>query len=200
VAVAQHVKLLGKPPYNVEWEKIYESEAAAAYAAVPAIKDCTSGGFPMAMESPNVFEVVVTPEETLFVFDTGDVRHIYTDGRSHPQPRDLWPTRMGDSIGHWEGATLVIDTVARTPGPITSLLPLAGLSERAHFTERVRRTGHDALEDLMTIDDPERFAHPWVLTFRYSRVTDSERMITVDCANDRNPVVDGKLTIAPPER
>jgi hypothetical protein len=91
----------------------------------------------------------------------------------------------------------VIDTVARTAGPITTLLPLAGISERARFTERVRRTGRDALEDRMTIEDPERFARPWELTFVYSRVTDMERMLPVDCASDRNPVVNGRLTIAP---
>lgn len=151
----------------------------------------------MAMESPNVFQVVITPEETLFVFDTGDVRHIYTDGRSHPPAEELWPTRMGDSIGRWEGEVLVIDTVARTEGPITTFLPVAGLSDKAHFSERVRRTGRDSLEDQMVIDDPEHFSHPWRLTFTYSRVKEIQRMIPVDCANDRNPVVDGKLTIAP---
>jgi hypothetical protein len=197
VFIGQHVKLFGHPPYNAEWETRYQTEAPKAFAAASAAKECTAGGFPMAMEGPNVFQVVVTPEETLFVFDAGEVRHIYTDRRSHPAPRDLWPTRMGDSIGHWEGDTLVIDTVARSAGPITSLFPVAGLSEHAHFVERVHREGRDALVSRMIIEDPERLSQPWELMFTYSRVTNADRMIAVDCASDRNPVVDGKLIIAP---
>jgi hypothetical protein len=45
------------------------------------------------MDAFEMFQVVVTPEETLFVFDDGEVRHVYTDGRAHPDKDDLWQTR-----------------------------------------------------------------------------------------------------------
>jgi hypothetical protein len=184
----------------MEWEGRYQralrARAANAGATVN-IKNCTIG-FPIVLEAPHVFQIVVTPEETLFVFASGGVRHIYTDGRSHPGSDDIWPTRMGDSVGHWEGDTLVIDTVARTPGPIWPSAVTADLSEQAHFTERVRMVDHNALEDQLTIEDPLRFERPWQLLLRFSRVTDLNRMIPWDCEDDRNPVVDGKLSIAPP--
>ena len=41
-----------------------------------------------------------------------EIRHIYTDGRPHPSADEIWPTPWGDSIGHWEGETLVVDTIA----------------------------------------------------------------------------------------
>jgi len=145
-----------------------------------------------------VFQVVVTPEETLFVMDHGEVRHIYTDGRKHPAEEDLWPTPLGDSVGHWDGETLVIDTVARTPGPITMFSPAAELGEQAHFTERVRRIDKSTMEDELTIEDPQRFLHPWTVTFRYTRAADLNRFIPYDCEADRNPVENGKLTIRPP--
>ncbi len=66
---------------------------------------------PLTMDWAGIFQVAVTPEETLFLFEYGEVRHIYTDGRSHPGKDDLWPTPMGDSIGRWQGETLVIDTL-----------------------------------------------------------------------------------------
>jgi hypothetical protein len=54
--------------------------------------------------------------------------------------------------------------------------------------------------DQLTIDDPLAFTHPWTLTIPYKRVTNLDRLIHGDCKeNDRNPVVDGKLTIAPPK-
>ena len=193
-----HSKVVGHPPLNAQWEQKYQAAVnnrAAMAAAAAAGKHCNTT-FPLTMDWAGIFQVAVTPEETLFVFEHGEVRHIYTDGRSHPGKDDLWPTPMGDSIGHWQGETLVIDTVARTPGPIG--VGPNDLSDRAHFTERLRRIDQNTLEDLLTIDDPLRFTRPWQLTIRYTRVTDLDRMLPYDCEHDRNPVVNGKLTIEPP--
>jgi hypothetical protein len=96
------------------------------------------------------------------------------------------------------GHTLVIDTVARTPGPISMFAPAAELSEQAHFIERVRQIDTNTLEDQLTIEDPVRFVHPWTVTLRYTRVPDLTRFIPYDCEADRNPVDNGKFTITPP--
>lgn len=199
-------KLVGHPPYNPEWERKYQAalnDPTAAAKAANTFKGCGSDvpasvrSFPNIMEAPIVFQVVVTPEETLFVMDHGEVRHIYTDGRTHPDKDDLWPTLLGDSVGHWEGETLVIDTIARTAGPITMFGP-AELSEQAHFTERVRRIDKNTLEDQLTIEDPASLVNPWTITLRYDLVQDLDRFILYDCDTDRNPIESGKLIIAPP--
>jgi hypothetical protein len=201
------LKLVGHPPYNPEWEQKYQAvlnNPAAKAALTNTLKGCGEGApafvrsFPNIMEAPMVFQVVVTPEETLFVMDHGEVRHIYTDRRPHPDNDDLWPTPLGDSVGHWVGHTLVIDTVARTPGPISMFAPAAELSEQAHFIERVRQIDTNTLEDQLTIEDPVRFVHPWTVTLRYTRVPDLTRFIPYDCEADRNPVDNGKFTITPP--
>jgi hypothetical protein len=202
------LKLTGHPPYNPEWEQKYQAALVAAKAAGTDVapKGCGQGApdyvrsFPNIMEGVMIFQVVVTPEETLFVMDHGEVRHIYTDRRAHPGKDDLWPTPLGDSIGHWVGHTLVIDTVARTAGPISMFAPVAELSEQAHFTEQVRRIDQDTLEDQLTIDDPVRFVRPWTVTLRYTRVRDLTRFLPYDCEADRNPVENGKFTIAPPKQ
>jgi hypothetical protein len=201
------LQLTDPPPYKPEWQQKFQaviSNPAAMQAMADSIKGCGPGApayvksFPNIMEAPMVFQVVVTPEETLFVMDHGEVRHIYTDGRGHPGADDLWPTPLGDSIGHWEKDTLVVDTVARTPGPVSMFLPAAELSDQAHFTERVRRIDANTLEDRLTIEDPPRLLHPWVVTLRYSRVRDLNRFIPYDCEADRNPLENGKLSIKPP--
>ena len=154
------------------------------------------------MESPvpdGMFQVLVTPEETVLLFADGETRQIYTDGRSHPKTQDLWPTSMGDAIGHWQGATLIVHTVARKAGPVAPIPGAADLSDQAQFTERLRQVDANTMQNEMTIDDPPRFSHPWRFTIRYTRVTDVDRMIVTNCTeNDRNPVVDGKFVIAPP--
>jgi hypothetical protein len=194
-------QLAAHPPYNAEWDARYRADVAntAALAAYAASSKSCSSGFPVVMESPRIFQVVITPEETLIVFDNQEVRHIYTDGRPHPPEDVLWPTRMGDSIGRWEGDTLVVDTVARLAGPIGYVAPMARLSEQARFTERIRMVSPNQLVDEMIIEDPVAFTRPWRVTLRYRRVSELDRLWPSDCyENDRNPVVDGKLTIAPP--
>jgi len=152
------------------------------------------------MEGPRPFQVAVLPEETLLVFESGQVRHIYTDGRGHPAADDLWETPLGDSVGHWERDTLVIDTIARlTTEPVTVNAWVSLLSPEAHFTERFRLVDRDTLENQLTIHDPVALAGPWSMTLRYQRQRNMRRMLPYDCdENDRNPVVDGKAGIAPP--
>jgi hypothetical protein len=209
LALFSRMKILGEPPYNAQSARRYRSErghTTGTHAAQPLVFAC-SMGFPLILESPvpdGMFQAMVTPEETLFLFQNGEVRHIYTNGRSHPKAEDRWPTSMGDSVGHWEGTTLVIDTIARKAGPImagNAPLPGANLSEQAHFIERLRRLDRDTMQDDLTIDDPVRFAHPWRLSFRFQRVMNLDRMIASNCTeNDRNPIVDGQFTIAPPRQ
>ncbi|HEY6922208.1 MAG TPA: hypothetical protein VI653_01975 [Steroidobacteraceae bacterium] len=197
----QGLQLIREPPYNTEWRRKYVagmSDTAALAAKSASFKVC-SRGFPALMEAAWMFQVVIVPEETLLVFENGQARHVYTDGRPHPASEDSWPTRLGDSIGRWEGDILVVDTIARTPTePIAPRAWLSMLSEQAHFTERLRLAGRDELIDELTIEDPVALARPWRITLKFQRVAQLNRLTPYDCTeNDRNPVVDGKLTIAP---
>ena len=196
-SIARYFKLAGEPPYRPEWQRAHP--AAARSTTTPG-KMCGNMPFPAVLELPSVFQVLITPEETVFLYEDGDVRHIYTDGRPHPKQEDLWPTERGDSIGHWEGTTLVIDTIEVKPGPILpfSFFPSADLSEQAHFTERVRLLGPDSMQDDLTIEDPLRFAHPWRVSIDWTRVH-QDRMLPWNCEDDRNPIVNGKITIGPPK-
>lgn len=197
--------LQDRPPYNAEWEEKIPPVAPPLASQDPlpsTAKICAPAGFPAAMGQPvpdTPFEFLVTPEQTLFVASDRTIRHIYTDGRAHPGGAELWPTTEGHSIGRWQGQTLVVDTIARTAGPVTAIPGSAIVGEKAHFTEKLRLLDHDTLQNEMTIEDPERLARPWRIVIRYQRVRDMDRMIPVDCLeNDRNPVVEGKIVIAPP--
>jgi hypothetical protein len=74
------------------------------------------------------------------------------------------------------------------------------LSEQVQITERIRALDKNTLEDQMTIIDPVTLAHPWVLMIKYHHVSNMPHILDRECTeNDRNPVVDGKFTIAPPK-
>ena len=152
-----NLQLLKAPPYNPDWNNRYLAgvqDKAMMDARNATLRACTRS-FPALMEAPWQFQVAALPEETLVVFENGQVRHVYTDGRPHPSGDDIWPTPLGDSIGHWEGDTLVIDTVARdSTEPLAPRAWVSVLSDGAHFTERMRLVDANTLEDRMRIDDP----------------------------------------------
>jgi hypothetical protein len=189
----------GRPHYTAEGERQFRSFFEKG--PPPDQKACRFG-FPFLMlESPLFFEVLITPRETAMIFSGREVRHIYTDGRKHPTPEELWPTPWGDSVGHWEGDTLVIDTVSTDTRVIavynasTFGAPVALLSDGVHYVERVRMLKSGMLEDQMTVYD-SLFSEPWHITHRYQHADGVNRMIHEDCeGNERNPVVDGKFTL-----
>ena len=91
---------------------------------------------------------------------------------------------MGDSVGHWEGDTLVVDTVgfnARTelPGAFRH-------SEALHVVERFHRTDLDHLQWEATIEDPNVFAQPWRLTRTFPLRTDLDKVDEYVCENNKD--------------
>jgi len=175
---------------------------------------CTFG-YPLIMlDSPLMFEILPTPKETVLIFSSREVRHVYTDGRPHTPPDELWATPWGDSIGHWEGQTLVIDTIAvKSPftgsesedvpvmafGDVEGEQTITVLSTKAHYIERIRMIDKGHLEDQITVIDPTHLTAPWHVKRLYERVAHINRMVYEDCeGEERNPVVNGHFTLAPP--
>ena len=195
-----------KPAFTPEYQAKFDAirkEVVAAVAADPNHPPmthqplCGAPPFPATL-TPGMYEWLITPEETDFISTVGAVRHIYTDGRSHPPKDELWPTLMGDSIGHWEGDTLVIDTIATKQRLYTGELSgfFFPMSDQLHFTERVRMIDRDHMQIDYTVEDPVALTKPIHATIVHSRVTDFNRMVEEeDCEeNERDPVVNGRFT------
>lgn len=123
------------------------------------ILNCAPPGVPRIMLIPFPMQIVQTPSEVIMLFEYDHfVRHIFLDRREHPRNTNFsW---MGDSIGHWEGDTLVVDTTGLND---KTWLDQVGHphSDSLHVVERIRRVDHDTLEDDLTIDDPRAYAKPW---------------------------------------
>jgi hypothetical protein len=131
--------------------------------------NCIPPGMPGIMTWPYPFEFLYSPGRvTIAIESDSQVRRIYTDGRGHPADPD--PAYNGDSVGHWEGDTLVVDTVALNPA--SEIAPGVGHSDQARITERIRKTGPDQLEIATTITDPKVLARPWTKTTTYLRHRD----------------------------
>ncbi|MET0281360.1 MAG: hypothetical protein ABW278_09600 [Steroidobacteraceae bacterium] len=187
---------IASAPWNERQRAWMQAELPGIWAA-DARRRAQGWGYPLMMEGVAPMQFIVTPRETLILNFYRDLRHVYTDGRALPAAEDRWPTPWGDSIGHWEGDTLVIETVSVRNGSVLPL-PLPPLTPEARFSERLRQTGPDTMELAMTIEDPAVLTGPWELKFLYKRAAGIDRLIHDIADNDRSQVDGEGLTIAPP--
>lgn len=180
-----------KAPWNAEGQR-----RIAEVMAGQGGRKGLGWGFPLMMNSSTPLQVLITPEEVLIVNAYNETRHIYTDGRPMPPLEDLWPTVTGTSIGHWEGDTLVIETIMVT-NPNLFFQGNPPLSEEARYVERIRLDG-DRLRSDVTIEDPVTLSGPWHASLSWVRDEGFDRMILVDWNNDRTGLDGNVNTIEPP--
>jgi hypothetical protein len=149
----------GELPMTPWGEALYKERQATNGKDDPEAR-CLPTGVPR--RDPYPFKIVQAPSLVLILFE-GNVhsyRQIFLD-RSHP--KDLEKNWWGDSIGHWEGDTLVVDTVGLND---KTWLDLDGHphSDQLHVTERYTRPDAGHISIQFTLDDPIAYSHPWSVT------------------------------------
>jgi hypothetical protein len=185
---------------DIPWNEASAAKLKAELERNPGlqVEPAAGWGYPLMMDGAPPLQFVITPEETLIFNTYRDLRHIYTDGRPHPRDEDRWPTTWGDSVGHWEGDTLVIDTVSvREPNKYFGIV--AWLSDQAHYTERLRMVSPDRIEGDMTIEDPATLSRTWVVKLTYKRAQGWDRLIHDAYNNDRTGFDGDYYTIEGPK-
>lgn len=166
-------------PYRPDWQAKYaQARQNTAHVRDTLDRFCYAG-VPRVMSADADFMLFVTPEETQLQGARHDIRHLWTDGRPHPPADELWPLTWGESIGRWEGQTLVVQTVSLKGGQWLDPTG-ATLSDAARVTERIRLLGKDRLENRITIVDDTALTRPWTYTRTYRR-TGAGDLQEVDC-------------------
>jgi hypothetical protein len=125
---------------------------------------CLPHGIPRLMYVPLPMQIFQVPDEVLIYVEAGNqLRQIHMN-RGHRD--DIGPTYNGDSVGKWDGDTLVVDTIGFND---VTWLDHAGLphSDALHVVERIRRVDHDTLVDDFTVDDPKAYTRPWKASQTY---------------------------------
>jgi len=125
---------------------------------------CLPHGVPRIMFVPLPMEVFQIPGRVMIEQESlNELRQIHLD---RPHLKDPDPSFNGDSVGKWEGNTLVVDTIGFND---VTWLDHVGLphSDQLHVTERIRRVDHDTLQDDFTIEDPKTFTKPWTTSQGY---------------------------------
>jgi hypothetical protein len=165
-----------------QWKK----DADANHGAGKKVGDnCTPPGMPYIMGVGQYpIEFFFTPGRVTIHHEAWmQWRSIYTDGRGHA---DGEPSFYGDSIGKWEGDTLVVETVgikATVP-----LMPGMYHSDKVKITERMHLDGKDPnrLVVELTVSDPEALAKPYTNVYTFSRSREFGLLEFICAENDRN--------------
>jgi hypothetical protein len=176
-----------EPPLMPWAQDVYKS-AKPGYGprATPDSEDpiltCMPPGVPRIMLIPFPLQIIQTPGEVVMLFEYDHyVRHIYLDRREHP--KEIEPNWMGDSIGWWQGNTLVVDTTGLND---KTWLDQVGHphSDALHVVERISRLDRDTLQDNLTIDDPKAYKNSWTGQ-QVFKLRPSWHLLEYVCAADR---------------
>jgi hypothetical protein len=160
--------------------------AAEGKAYHDDIGACWPAGLPIIMT--RVWPIAMIQKPTVIYMISGfmnSVRIIYLDGRKHTDPDIVIPSFNGESIGHWENDTLVVDTTAFVDNHhwIDNGVPA---SDQLHVVERMRLINQGAtLEIEYSMTDPKNWEGEWKWTKRWRRVDDQE-ITEATCLPDLN--------------
>src|SRR5262249_49787507 len=137
---------------------------------------------PQSWGVPYQFQIIQSANYVAIFHEyPGTFRIIPTDGSPHTVDPD--PSWMGDSVGHWEGDTLVVDTIG-----FNDKTELQGYrhTEDLHMIERFRRTDFDTIQYELTIEDKIVFEKPWTTTRTFGLRSDLRRIDEFICENNRD--------------
>jgi hypothetical protein len=157
------------PEYLAKWEAMRESRMAGNSESDPNA-NCLSAGMPGMMSMGYGMELQQTADKITMYGELNDVyRRIFLDGRVPTQRTLDDPTFGGYSVGHWEGDTLVVNTVAIREDTLLDLF--SPHSDQLSVQERIRVTAPGILEDRLTATDPKALLEPFTQVRTYRKAS-----------------------------
>jgi hypothetical protein len=168
-------RFLPMPKLKPAAQKLYD-EAGKAAKEGKAFNDvtghCWPPGLPIMMTRVWPIQMIQLPTAVVMISNfENQIRWVFTDGRKHSDPNIYVPSYNGESIGHWEGKTLIIDTtnVETKQHFIDRSVPI---SDKFHVVEYITlKDNGNVLSDEFHMTDPENWEGEWVSTKTYRRQT-----------------------------
>jgi hypothetical protein len=176
-----------KKRYEVERAKV---AANPQYEIPEKSNNCEPPGMPTMMTMPYSLEFVFAPGKIVVNQEAEMmVRHVFTDGRPLPAKEEIDPNYFGYSVGHWEGDTLVVDTVGTRAGQRLGEPGITN-SDKLSINERIYldQDNTNLLHLDYTFTDPDVLAQPWHRTHIFRRDRTWEILEYVCDENNRHPV------------
>jgi len=183
-----HVAKLGMPagtgvvvgneiPYQA-WAAERKTQNLRTRRTSDPVAQCYMPGVPRIMYLNFPFQIFQTSAAIAMTFEWSHIhRLIYTDGSQHPDDLEFW---MGDSRGHWEGDTLVVDVTNHND---KTWLDMAGNfhTDALRVIEKYRLRDADTIQYDATIEDAKAFTKPWTISMPLHRQRDAVRLLEYPC-------------------
>jgi hypothetical protein len=143
---------------------------------------CHLPGVPRAVYTPFPWQIIQKPGLVVFLYEyPHGIRIVHTDGsHQHPTGRDVLNTWMGDSVGHWEGDTLVVDANGFND---QTWLDMSGNfhSDQLHVVERYTPVDAKTIDYEATLDDPKVYTKPWTMKFSIRAEEEGRDIMEFEC-------------------
>jgi hypothetical protein len=182
-----------KPWVKARMKKDNDEVLAGKIAFTPG-SSCMPAGVPsfMAYGGPNPLYFLQTPKEVwMIVSSNQQIRRVYLDVPHSTNPKPSW---YGESVGHYEGNTLVVDTIGQNDKTFVDVYRTPH-TENLHVVERWRIVNDGRMmEATFTVDDPDAFNQPWSGMRRYRRV--QQGMSEDICAENNQHLFDYHIPVA----
>jgi hypothetical protein len=191
-----------KGPYLKEWQDRVRAAREADARGQPLATGnthCLPDGMPLMMSAVFPLEILQSRGQVTIIEEAyTQVRRILLD-RPQKALDDVEPGFYGHSVGHWEGTTLVVDTIGIKENVRYQNAPH---SREMRIKERIRLVAPDVLWDEITVDDPVTLEKPWMVTYAYRRMP-TYTLLEYVCEDNREYADDNgvqKIRINPPEK
>jgi hypothetical protein len=174
------------PAARTEWLRHIQAEKDGSPIG-DAPTRCYPHGVPRIVASPYPIQIVQTPGLLTILHEVGhNIRYVHMD---QEHPKDVKRSFLGHSVGHWDGDTLVVDTVGFNGYNDLTTLDRAGLPKSADFklTEKYHLiNGGKQLEATFTIEDPKYYTKAWSARQVFDRQDPNTEFAEYVCT-DKNP-------------
>jgi hypothetical protein len=182
------VKELPFTPWGKQQWQSYDAEKGD-YAG-----SCLPFGLLRSVGGPHPIQIIQNDKYIAMLYEQNSWFHVTPiDGRPHP--KDPEPTWFGDSVGRWDGDTLIIDTIAFNGKTKIDTIGHPH-SDQLHTIERFRRTDLGHIDYVLTIDDPKTYTKPWDSVRTWTLRPEWEIM-EYSCEENNKSLKEGR--IKPPE-
>jgi hypothetical protein len=140
------------------------------------------GGYPIQIVQYGKYIALLFEQSTWF--------HVVAMDRDHP--KNLEPTWFGDSVGKWDGDTLVVDTIGFNG---KTRLDTIGHphTDQMHLVERFRLTDPEHIAYEVTVDDPKAYTKPWKNTRTFWRMKPGQELIEYSCEENNRDFLQGHI-------
>jgi len=154
---------------------------------------CLPWGYVRSWGTPYPIEFIQNSNRLAILFEQNNMFHVVpTDGRDHPKNLEL--TWLGNSVGKWDGDTLVIDTIGSNGQTWLDTGPERLTSDQMHVVERISRPDYQHLNYQVSVDDPKMYTKPWTNTRVFVLMKPGQEIMEYSCDENNKEVTEGHIT------